>query len=121
MVSNALGMSIRDISKTYNVTFRTLRFYESRGLLSPIRIGLTRIYTTKDEIRLQLIMKGKKLGFTLEEIRTLIASAPDKSSTIIESLPIEKIEAQITQLQARRKTIESSINDLQDALTRQAG
>ncbi len=59
--------SISDLSKEFDITTRTIRFYEDQGLLSPTRKGQTRIYSKRDKVRLKLILRGKRLGFSLAE------------------------------------------------------
>ncbi|WP_076418742.1 MULTISPECIES: MerR family DNA-binding transcriptional regulator [Colwelliaceae] len=59
--------SISDLSKEFDITTRTIRFYEDQGLLSPTRKGQTRIYSHGDRVRLKLILRGKRLGFSLAE------------------------------------------------------
>lgn len=65
-------MNIRDMCATFDVTPRTLRFYEAKELLFPIREGQRRLFTKRDRARLKLIMRGKRFGFSLEEIRQLL-------------------------------------------------
>jgi DNA-binding transcriptional MerR regulator len=65
-------MTIREMCDTYGVTARTLRFYESKELLSPLRDGQKRLFTRRDRARLKLILRGKRFGFPLEEIRQLL-------------------------------------------------
>lgn len=65
-------LTIREMCDTFQVTPRTLRFYESRELLSPIREGQKRLYTRRDRGRLTLILRGKRFGFSLEDIRQLL-------------------------------------------------
>ena len=65
--------TIGDLAREFGVTLRTLRFYEDRGLLSPRREGTARIYDARDRARLSVILKGKQLGFTLTEIRAMVA------------------------------------------------
>ena len=71
--------SIGDLSREFGVTTRTIRFYEDQGLLSPNRNGQNRIYQARDRVRLKLILRGKRLGFSLKEINKLIElyDAPD--------------------------------------------
>lgn len=64
--------SIGDLSKQYGVSLRTLRFYEQFGLLTPERSGTKRLYSPKDEIRLQIVLVGCRLGFTLRDIKAII-------------------------------------------------
>ena len=60
--------SIGELAEEFNTTLRTIRFYEDRGLLTPQRQGTARIFHDRDRVRLQLILRGKRLGFTLDEI-----------------------------------------------------
>lgn len=64
--------SITDLAREFDITTRTIRFYEDLGLLSPLREGQKRIYSPRDRVFLKLILRGKRLGFTLNESRTLI-------------------------------------------------
>ena len=63
---------IAELAREFGVTTRTIRFYEDKGLLSPVREGQRRVYGPRDRVRLKLIMRGKRLGFSLDEIRELI-------------------------------------------------
>ncbi|WP_281646309.1 MerR family DNA-binding transcriptional regulator [Parendozoicomonas sp. Alg238-R29] len=63
--------SISDLAREFDITPRTIRFYEEQGLLAPTRRGQVRIYSPGDRVRLKLILRGKRLGFTLEESRAL--------------------------------------------------
>jgi DNA-binding transcriptional MerR regulator len=65
-------LTIRQMCDAYDVTPRTLRFYESKELLFPIRQGQKRLFTRRDRARLKLILRGKRFGFSLEEIRQLL-------------------------------------------------
>lgn len=65
-------MTIRQMCDAFDVTPRTLRFYESKELLFPIREGQKRLFTRRDRARLKLILRGKRFGFSLEEIRQLL-------------------------------------------------
>ena len=64
--------SIRELSREFSVTPRTLRFYENKGLLAPARRGSTRLYSDRDRTRLRLALRGKRLGFSLQECREII-------------------------------------------------
>ncbi|MGB0957676.1 MAG: MerR family transcriptional regulator, partial [Litorivicinus sp.] len=61
--------SINELAEQFDITARAIRFYEDKGLISPDRAGSRRVYTRRDRGRLQLILRGKRLGFSLEEIR----------------------------------------------------
>ena len=65
-------LTIRQMCDAFDVTPRTLRFYESKELLSPVREGQRRLFTRRDRARLKLILRGKRFGFSLEEIRQLL-------------------------------------------------
>lgn len=64
-------LTIGELAKEFDVTPRSIRFYEEQGLLSPTRNGHQRVYTKKDSVRLKLILRGKRLGFSLAETKTL--------------------------------------------------
>lgn len=64
--------TISELAETYQISARTIRFYEDKGLLEPQRAGANRVYSYKDHARLKLILRGKRLGFSLEEIREFI-------------------------------------------------
>jgi DNA-binding transcriptional MerR regulator len=64
--------SIADLAKEFEVTPRAIRFYEDKGLITPERDGLRRIYSPRDRVRLMLILRGKRLGFSLKEIQEII-------------------------------------------------
>ncbi len=112
--------TIGEIARSYDVSLRTLRFYEDKGLLQPRRQGTARFYSARERIRLELILKGKRLGFTLAEIYNLIASrsdtAPDSQETdLTESLGQGQIAAQIAHLERQRNDLEIAIGELRRA------
>jgi len=106
--------SITDLSREFSVTLRALRFYESRGLLKPQRRGLARQYSNADRRRLELILKGKRLGFTLTEIMSLIAESETSSQGARKTLrlSLEQITQQISELEERRNQIDIAIAEL---------
>src|SRR5206468_9974512 len=87
--------TIGELSREFGVTLRALRFYENKGLISPHREGLSRLYSQGDRTRLALILKGKKLGFTLGEIRRMIAAEEGATDAKTLSLSREKCLEQI--------------------------
>ena len=116
--------TISDLARLYDVSLRTLRFYEDKGLLHPRRQGTARYYKPSDRIRLELILKGKRLGFTLSEISALIASNEKKSaaqepaaetSDLTVSLDRHQIQAQIAYLERQRDELDSAIAELREA------
>jgi DNA-binding transcriptional MerR regulator len=117
-VSSSFGDRIRtytigDLAREFGVTLRTLRFYEDRGLLSPRREGLARIYDAQDRSRLAVILKGKRLGFTLTEIRAMLAEEEqaDQSAANLK-LSLSQIEDQITHLEQQKLEIEEALVEL---------
>ena len=115
------GFTISDLARDFDVTLRTLRFYESRGLLAPARSGMMRIYSVRDRDRLALIIKGKQLGFTLVEIRAMLAKEEkrggaeraDSASVGGLQLSREQIAEQLDLLRAQRKEIDEAIAELE--------
>jgi DNA-binding transcriptional MerR regulator len=101
--------SIGDLAKKFDVSLRALRFYESRGLLRPARDGRRRRYGRKDADRLNVILKAKKLGFTLGEIHQMIAAEGDEASRHALRLSREKCREQIG-------VFERKLADVQEAL-----
>jgi DNA-binding transcriptional MerR regulator len=110
--------SIGDLSREFGVTTRTIRFYEDQGLLSPTRNGQNRIYQARDRVRLKLILRGKRLGFSLKEINKLIAlyDAPEGEAGQLRSF-MEKIRARRTELLTQKDDIEHVLDEL-DTLER---
>ena len=108
--------SIGDLSREFGVTTRTIRFYEDQGLLSPTRNGQNRIYEVGDRVRLKLVLRGKRLGFSLKEIKKLIElyDAPEGEGAQLRSF-VEKIRARRSELLAQKDDIEHVLDEL-DAL-----
>ena len=105
--------TIRQMALTYSVTLRALRFYEDRKLLKPIRDGSLRLYDKGTRARLQLILKGKQLGFTLTEIREMLAAHSEEPMPSFElALGPDQVVAQISHLQRQRDDIERAISEL---------
>ncbi|MEW6257028.1 MAG: MerR family DNA-binding transcriptional regulator [Pseudomonadota bacterium] len=111
--------TIGDLARDFGVTLRALRFYEDKGLLSPRRDGLSRLYSAKDRERLGVILKGKRLGFTLTEIRGLIAAHEGTSGAGL-ALTRERCLTQLGQLERQRADIEAAIRELRDTADRLA-
>ena len=107
--------SIRDLSQDFGVTTRTLRFYEEKGLLEPERRGRTRLYTAADRGRLKLILRGKQLGFTLDESAELIAMYdPDSNNVAQLQALIDKIREQRCRVEKQQQHIRLMLKDLKD-------
>jgi DNA-binding transcriptional MerR regulator len=108
--------SISELAKEFDITTRTIRFYEDKGLLSPSRQGQTRIYSAGDRIILKLILRGKRLGFSLEQSGEIIKMY-DPASNNQEQLTrlVESIRTKREQLELQRHDIEIMMLDLQEA------
>jgi DNA-binding transcriptional MerR regulator len=106
------AFTIGELSREFGVTLRALRFYENKGLLSPQRDGLNRLYSQGDRTRLGLILKGKKLGFTLGEIRQMIAVEEGDADSKTLSLSREKCLEQIELLKKQKAELEEGLSEL---------
>ena len=105
--------TIGDLAHEFGVTLRTLRFYEDRGLLSPRRDGTARIYDARDRERLSVILKGKQLGFTLTEIRAMVAEERSGNKPAMNlKLSLEQVEDQIRHLEQQKSEIEEALAEL---------
>ncbi|MEH8254276.1 MerR family transcriptional regulator [Aeromonas veronii] len=99
--------SISELAHEFDVTPRTIRYYEDEGLLTPQREGQTRIYSHRDKIRLKLTLRGKRLGFSLAEIRKLFDMYDtDKSSKT-------QLHSMIQLIEAKRGALRQQLEDIQ--------
>jgi DNA-binding transcriptional MerR regulator len=109
-------LTIGEVSRLYGVTLRALRFYEQRGLLKPIRRGGARFYDGVQKVRLQMILKGKHLGFTLTEIAELLESESGKDKKSDDFVLDEKmVLSQLRHLEERRADLDQAIEELRTA------
>jgi DNA-binding transcriptional MerR regulator len=106
-------LTIGEVSRLYGVTLRALRFYEQRGLLKPIRRGGARFYDGVQKVRLQMILKGKHLGFTLTEISDLLETEA-KSETRGDDFVLDEkmVLSQLHHLEERRTDLDQAIEEL---------
>jgi DNA-binding transcriptional MerR regulator len=114
----ARSWSIGETARDFRVSLRTLRFYEDRGLLHPRRRGTTRLYSGRDRLHLQMILKGKQLGFTLAEIHEILARG---DSGVELKLEPEQIIAQIRHIEHQLSTLEAALAELRVAQQRARG
>jgi DNA-binding transcriptional MerR regulator len=105
--------TIAQIAEEFGVTHRTVRHYEQLGLLSPERRGTARVYRRRDRIRMELIMRGRRLGFGLDEIRRIIDmydEQPGEEGQL--RYLLDQISRQRAALEARRRDIEKTLTEL---------
>jgi DNA-binding transcriptional MerR regulator len=105
--------SIAELAAEYDVTLRTIRFYEDRGLLTPERRGTVRVYHPRDRVRLGLILRGKRLGFSLDEIATIVDmydAEPGEEGQLVYLL--DQITTRRAELEQRRQDIDKTLEEL---------
>jgi DNA-binding transcriptional MerR regulator len=109
------GISVTRLARELGVTARTLRFYEDRGLITPLRQGNARIYTLRDRARMILILRGKRLGFSLREIKEYL-DLYAKGQTGAEQLRVLQagVAKRLESLLEQQEAIELTIAELQD-------
>jgi len=107
---------IGDLASEFDVTTRTIRFYEEKGLLAPQRKGTRRIYSPADRTRLRLILRGKRLGLSLDESAEIIGmyGTPGNNRRQLQRL-VEKIREKRADLQQQRRDLETTLNELANA------
>jgi len=110
------NLTIGELARESGVTLRALRFYQSKGLLAPQRNGSARVFSRADRDRLVLILQGKRLGFTLTEIREMLTA---RARGCTNALPINrrKCVEQINLLERQRRDIEQALTELRQIYT----
>lgn len=103
--------SIGELAKEFDITTRAIRFYEEQGLMSPERNGQTRIYSKKDQVRLKLILRGKRLGFTLAETKTLFNLYDSHQNSEAQ------LEAMLQMTAEKRAVMNQQLEDIQMLMT----
>ncbi|MGH1464960.1 MAG: MerR family transcriptional regulator [Cognatishimia sp.] len=110
-------MTIRQMCDAFSVTPRTLRFYEAKELLFPVREGQKRLFTRRDRARLKLILRGKRFGFSLEEIRQLLDlydMGDQQQTQLIRTYEIA--QERLADLEQQREELDEAIEDLKEQL-----
>jgi DNA-binding transcriptional MerR regulator len=111
--------SISALAKEFGITTRTIRFYESRGLISPERVGFARRYSKRDRARLMLILRGRNLGFGIEDVSEYLSLYDSDPCQLAQTrLLLDKVEAAIGDLETKRRDIERSLADLSEIRAR---
>jgi DNA-binding transcriptional MerR regulator len=113
---------IGEMAKSFDVTLRALRFYEDRGLIHPRREGTTRLYSHRDRARLKLILLGRRVGFSLREVKQMMdLYDPKGSNTRQLKLVLEKSQRQLGRLETRRAALDEAIGELKDIMENARG
>ena len=110
-------MTIREMCDAFEVTPRTLRFYEAKELLFPIREGQKRLFTRRDRARLKLILRGKRFGFSLEDLRQLLDlydMGDQQHTQLVKTYEIAK--QRLAEMEARRDELTAAIDDLKQQM-----
>ncbi|MDD7911127.1 MULTISPECIES: MerR family transcriptional regulator [Pseudovibrio] len=106
--------TIGELAKEFDITLRTLRFYEDKGLINPRREGMNRIYNRRDRARLKLVLMGKRVGFSLTEIRDLLDLYDLRDGQVTQlRVALERFNAQIAVLEEQRRNIDQATDELQ--------
>ena len=106
--------TISDLAREFGITTRTLRHYEDQGLITPLRDGVARIYSHRDRVRLKLALRGKRLGFSLSELRELfeLYDLANDERRQLEEFAV-KLERRRAQLEQQREDVEVMLNEIQ--------
>lgn len=105
--------TIGDLAREFGVTLRTLRFYEDKDLITPQRDGLNRLYTRRDRARLKLVLMGKRVGFSLNEIKDMLDLYDLRDGQVMQlKVALGKFNEQISLLERQKKDIEQALTEL---------
>ena len=108
----AASYSISELAQEFNVTTRTIRHYEEQGLLSPARDGTNRVFSSRDRVRLKLALRGKRLGFSLNDIRELFELYDAKDERRQRTEFLARLEKRRVALEQQREDIEVMLNEI---------
>ena len=112
-----LEYSTSQLTKEFGITTRSIRHYEDIGLLAPTRRGQTRVYSPAQRTRLKLILRGKRFGFSLEEIRQLLDLYHMGDSQLTQlSKTLETAKRHLSDMEAQRRELEEAIGELKDQM-----
>lgn len=106
---------IQDVANELGVTTRTIRFYEDKGLLDPQRVGTMRVYSRREVGRLQLILRGKRLGFSLRQIKEFLDLYEVDAKHLSQTRRLlERVSERIDALEAQRLALDQTLDELRD-------
>lgn len=106
--------SIAELAKEFDISTRAIRFYESKGLLSPERVGGTRVFRRRDRARLILILRGKRLGFSLRDISEYLSLYDAHSQTAQVNMLVELVDSRIGLLERQLTDLETTLTELRE-------
>jgi len=116
--ADALTWTISELAREFDITPRTIRFYEDQGIVSPAREGRNRVYHPRDRTRLKLALRGKRMGFQLSEILDLINmydATPDSTSAQLQHY-VNVLEKHRSTLEQQRRDLEQTLREIHDQL-----
>ncbi|HEV2515372.1 MAG TPA: MerR family transcriptional regulator [Devosia sp.] len=106
--------AIADLSREFGISTRAIRFYEAKGLLNPERVGGTRVFRRRDRARLILILRGKRLGFSLRDISDYLSLYDAQSQTAQTKLLVAKVDERLDLLERQKADLETTIGELRE-------
>jgi DNA-binding transcriptional MerR regulator len=107
--------AITDLAREFGISTRAIRFYESKGLLTPERVGSTRVFRRRDRARLILILRGKRLGFSLRDISDYLSLYDaDRTHKAQVSLLVEMVDQRMSQLELQLVDLQTTITELRE-------
>jgi DNA-binding transcriptional MerR regulator len=114
--------TIGDLAREFGVTLRTLRFYEDKHLLKPRREGQSRLYSRRDRARLKLVLLGKQVGFSLDEIKEMLAFYELREGDTVQlRAALHRFSKQIEVLERRKIAVQQAIEELRRTMSIVAG
>lgn len=106
--------AIADLAKEFGISTRAIRFYEAKGLLTPERVGATRIFRRRDRARLILILRGKRLGFSLRDIAEYLSLYDAQSQTAQVAMLSEMVDKRLALLERQLTDLQTTISELRE-------
>jgi len=105
--------AIADLAREFGISTRAIRFYEAKGLIAPERVGATRVFRRRDRARLILILRGKRLGFSLREISDYLGLY-DANRTQQANMLVDKVDERLRMLEQQLSDIQTTISELRE-------